>query len=151
MISRRGFLGAMMGALAVAAAGNVLAADPNGKYVTAIRLLDETIAAKADKDECNRRFDKLLRHCFDNFPKVSDFNTGVRHVNQLIVQKVYSLEDIRGIPPKVADEIYAVALTRIALVNYQLPLHPSQLVEFDQFHENYGKIIVAGVDSRLTV
>ncbi len=147
MNSRRGFLKGMLGALAVAAtAGSVLAADPNGKYVTAVRLLDEAIAAQADKVECNRRFDRLLRHCYDNFPQVTDHQMGATHVHNLLVKKLYSLEDIRGIPPKVADEIYAVALTRIALVDYRLPLDPSSLVEFDQFHQFYGKIIIAGVD-----
>ena len=148
MLSRRGFLGGMLGALAAAAAGPVLAENPNSKYIKAIQLLDDAVLARSNVLECNLKFNRLLKHCRENFPTFDDYKTGVKHVRALLVDKIYSLEDIRGIPPKVADELYPVALARIALRYYNLPLNPSRIAEFDFFHETYGRLIVAATDTR---
>jgi hypothetical protein len=48
-------------------------------------------------------------------------------------------------------ENFPVELTvmgaKIALSNYQLPFDPSKLKNFDQFHERYGKFILAAMES----
>ena len=35
---------------------------------------------------------------------------------------------------------------KVALTNYQLPFDPSKLKSFDEFHEKFGKYVLASVD-----
>lgn len=144
-MQRRSFLRGMLAMAAVASTASVtqVIAAPN-KYRESLRLLDSSVQAQGNAALCNQRFNELLVYLHSNFdaPPVSDENAlALRGV-----LRNYSLEGIRGIPPTVADDIYPVALTKLALAHYKLPLDPDALGEFDNFHKRYGKLVMKATE-----
>lgn len=140
-MDRRGFLRAL-GAMAVAAAAapafSTEAFKPN-KYEEAIRLYDLAAAAKNDVKDCNEKFNDLLRYLHTNF------TTAYNEKNAQATREVLNSTDTAGwrkIPPTVIDEVYPVALARMALKFDALPLNPMKLSEFDNFHRRYGQLII---------
>jgi archaellum biogenesis protein FlaJ (TadC family) len=150
-MNRRGFLKSLGALATVAASAAATAAVPNilfapNKYAESLRLLDLTIAAKDDIILCNNKMDELFVYLRANFtaPEANQQNIMACRVI-LRDMKYEELEvAIRKIPPLVADDIYPIALTRQALVMYNLPVHPCKMKEFDWFHKTYGKIILQG-------
>jgi hypothetical protein len=150
-MNRRGFLKSLGALATVAASAAATAAVPNilfapNKYAESLRLLDLTIAAKDDIILCNNKMDELFVYLGANFaaPEANQQNIMACRVI-LRDMKYEELEvAIRKIPPLVADDIYPIALTRQALVMYNLPLTPNKMKEFDWFHKTYGKIILQG-------
>ena len=154
-MNRRGFLKSLGALASVAASAAVTAAVPNvlfapNKYAESLRLFDLAIAAKDDKILVNVRMDELFAYIRTNFaePEINDANKKACRV-MIMDTKTEVLEvAIRKIPPLVADAIYPIALTRQALVMYELPLQPVKMKEFDWFHKTYGKILLGCIDSR---
>jgi hypothetical protein len=148
-MNRRGFLKSLGALATVAASAVATAAVPNilfapNKYAESLRLLDLTIAAKDDLILVNVRMDELFVYLRANFaaPEANQQNIMACRV-MLKDMKYEELEvAIRKIPPLVADDIYPIALTRQALVMYNLPLNPTKMKEFDWLHKTYGKIII---------
>jgi hypothetical protein len=149
-MNRRGFLKSLGALATVAASAAATAAVPNilfapNKYAESLRLLDLAVAAKDDRILCTSRFDELFVYIRANFaaPEVNEANLLAFRV--ILKNTNEELEvAIRKIPPLVADDIYPIALTRQALVMYNLPLTPNKMKEFDWFHKTYGKIILQG-------
>jgi len=148
-MNRRGFLKSLGALATVAASAAATAAVPNilfapNKYAESLRLLDLTIAAKDDIILCNNKMDELFVYLRANFaaPEANQQNIMACRVI-LRDMKYEELEvAIRKIPPLVADDIYPIALTRQALVMYNLPVTPNKMKEFNWFHEAYGKIVI---------
>ena len=147
-MDRRNFLKSM-GALAAAATSMPSFAaitEPN-KYAEALRLLD-ACRGLTDPKQVAGPFNQLLAHLRENFtpPENTEANYAAC---ALLLQTPYDrLESItRGIPPDIADALYPVALVRLGLLIYQIPMIPGASVpEFDRFHKAYGKVIIQGAD-----
>ena len=141
-VSRRGFLGGMLALAAVAAAPTMSAAEvkrvPN-KYREALRLYDACVPVAGNSKEVNKRYNLLLTYLHDNFTP-PEANAATVQATRKVLQEFNSL-DVRGIPPNVADEVYPIALTKMALTQDRMALDPDLLTQFDEFHKRYGRLI----------
>jgi hypothetical protein len=146
-MDRRNFLKSM-GALAAAATSMPSFAaitEPN-KYAEALRLLD-ACRGITDPKQVAAPFDQLLTHLRKNFTPPENTETNYAACALLLQTPYDRLESIaRGIPPDIADALYPVALVRLGLTAYQIPLDPGRSTEFDWFHKSYGKIVIEGAD-----
>jgi hypothetical protein len=146
-MDRRNFLKSM-GALAAAAASMPSFAaitEPN-KYAESLRLLD-ACRGITDSKQVAAPFDQLLTHLRKNFTPPENTETNYAACALLLQTPYDRLESIaRGIPPDIADALYPVALVRLGLIVYQIPLDPGKVTHFDWFHKAYGKVIIQGAD-----
>lgn len=149
-VSRRGFLGAMLGAIAVAAAPALAATSQPNKYQKALELYDAAVSARSNPVMVNQRFDTLLTYLMDTFPFTYNDAT-VDEMARVIRVTKNDEHGWRKIPPDVSDIVYPVALIKMALAHDKLPLHPSDLKAFDRFHAVYGKAVIAASEKRLTM
>lgn len=141
-MDRRGFLralGAIATAAVVAPAVAKVTAPVINKYEESIRLYDIALAAKGNFKECNARFDDLLRYLHANF--TTEYNATTAAATREVLRSA-DITGWRKIPPTVIDEVYPVALARMALKFDEMPLQPSILSEFDKFHRRYGQLII---------
>lgn len=155
-MNRRGFLKsmAMLGAIAAtastatAAVVNTTAPAKPNKYAESIRLFDRMVEARDNKVLLHVRADQFFAHLRENFPVPEPTD---QHVSALakVLHSPIDQDGLRGIPPNVADEIYPVALARMGLLDYQLPLQPSYMSEFEWFHNTYGRLIISASDRRI--
>ena len=134
-----------MGALAATAASATSFAvmtQPN-KYSEAIRLLDACCNIE-DPTLVSARADLLLKHLRENFPAPEASEANITAARVILNQSRENLDEagIRGIPPSVADEIYPIALFRLGLKLYKLPIDPVLMTNFVWFHRTYGMIIL---------
>lgn len=119
---------------------------PN-KYEEAIRLFDMVMEVAHNEVEAHLRFDQLLTHLRENFstPVYYTYNTfhteTLRAVHQILLGQV-NIEDIRRIPPAIADDIYPIALTWLVISHHKICLDPMKLNEFTWFHNTYGAFIL---------
>jgi hypothetical protein len=149
-MDRRVFLQSMA-ALAIAASTATVVpevaatvAKPN-KYKEAIRLFDRCVAVSQDTKEVSARFDVMMKHLRENF-EVPEYSEETVQALADFLNNPVDIAGIRRIPPTVADSIYTVALTKLALTSYKMSLNPGLMTEFDWFHENYGPMIIASCD-----
>jgi hypothetical protein len=163
--SRRDFF-KVFGALAAAAVApsavaNVLI-DPMWKYREALNMLEECNAltlpdanrmyGKARTVEINAKFNEMLGFVRNNFkaPAPRDWSQPTPPVDPELMAQVkrilkrdgYTLDELRSLPPVVAEEMYAVLLCKVGLSHYNLPLNPSKMKNFDWFNQCYGYYIV---------
>ena len=142
---RRNFLrfSAAVAAMAVAAPAMGEVFKPN-KYEEALRLFDLAVDAGQDSTLVSLRIDDLLRFCRDNFeaPPVDEENR--RAVGKILHRPTY--EGWRDIPPPMVDAIYPIALIKMGLCHYNMPIDTNKMKEFDWFHEAYGQLILRGMD-----
>jgi hypothetical protein len=112
------------------------------KYTEAVRLVNHCQDV-TDVKELHRRLDIFFAHLCDNFP-VPDA-TDPAQVNAcaaLLRGPASELEAaVREIPPAVEDVLYPVALMKVALQIYRIPLQPIMAEKFDQFHKAYYPLI----------
>jgi hypothetical protein len=112
------------------------------KYTEAVRLLNHCQGVE-DNVELHRRLDSFFAHLCDNFP-VPD-TTDPAQIDALAAVLRVPVSDlevaVREIPPDVEDVVYPVALMRVALAVYRIPLQPTISKTFDQFHTTYHKFI----------
>ena len=147
-MDRRNFLKSM-GALAAAATSMPSFAaitEPN-KYAESLRLLD-ACRGIPDSKQVAGPFDQLLTHLRKNFTPPENTEANYAACALLLQTPYDELESIaRGIPPDIADALYPVALVRLGLLIYQIPMIPgASIPEFDWFHKAYGKVIIQGAD-----
>ena len=116
--------------------------------------------------EANNRFIVLLEHLRQTFgtpsaePYVSKYNSVIKKVadpktveacekilepmtrtNREDVAEIVS--GIRGNPPSVSDEIYPIAVTRLVMGYYRVPVRGYGNSNFFWFYDTYGHIILA--------
>ena len=117
------------------------------KYTEAVRLLNHCRDVK-DNVELHRRLDSFFAHLLDNFPVPDTTDPAQIDALAALLRGPASELDtaVREIPPDIADELYPVALMRVALLVYRIPLQPTVSKTFDQFHTTYGKFIMAATD-----
>lgn len=146
-MDRRNFLKSI-GALAAAATSMPSLASiitPN-KYAESIRLLDNCRGV-TDTAEASRRVDILFAYLRENFAppaKTEETLLGCRRLIQTVTRDADSeaVAGIRGIPPSVADDIYPIAIAKLGLTAYAIPMVSGEMKEFDWFHKTYGGIIL---------
>ena len=146
-MDRRNFLKSI-GALAAAAASMPSLASivtPN-KYAESIRLLDECRGITDTVDLCSR-VDALFVHLRKNFtPPVSNKENllACRRLIDTVTRDADSatIAGIRGIPPSVADDLYPIAIAKLGLAAYQIPVDTIRMTEFTWFFKTYGGIII---------
>jgi hypothetical protein len=117
------------------------------KYTEAVRLLNHCQGVE-DNVELHRRLDSFFAHLCDNFP-VPDITDPAQVDALAAVLRVPGSEleaAVREIPPDVEDVVYPVALLRVALLVYRIPLQPIMTKKFDQFRETYHKFIMDASD-----
>jgi hypothetical protein len=146
-MNRRNFLKSMGALAATAASATSFAAmtQPN-KYSEAIRLLDACRNIE-DPTLASARADMLLTHLREHFPVPEKSEANIAAARVVLDQNRENLDEagIRGIPPSVADEIYPIALFRLGLILYKLPIDPDLMKNFVWFHHTYGMIILTAV------
>ena len=148
-MDRRNFLKSM-GALAAAAAcmPSFAAITEPSKYAESLRLLD-ACRGITDPKQVAVPIDQLLAYLRENFTPPENTEANYAACALLLQTPSDELESItRGIPPDVADAVYPVALFRLGLTTYQIPLDPGRSKEFGWFHKTYGKIVIEGADVR---
>ena len=118
------------------------------KYTEAVRLLNHCQGVDTNV-ELHRRLDLFTTHLLDNFP-VPDATDPAQldACAALICATAADLEAaVREIPPDMEDAFYPVALMRVALAVYRIPLNPAKMMKtFDQFHKTYYKFIMDAND-----
>jgi hypothetical protein len=120
------------------------------KYTEAVRLLNHCQGVDTNV-ELHRRLDLFTTHLLDNFP-VPDATDPAQldACAALICATAADLEAaVREIPPDMEDAFYPVALMRVALAVYQIPLNPGMMKTFDRFHKAYGPMIVDATGRRV--
>lgn len=118
------------------------------KYTEAVRLLNHCRDAK-DNVELHLRLDLFTKHLLDNFPTPDATDSAqVEALAALLCGSGSELEAaVQEIPPDMADVVYPVALMRVALAVYQIPLNPAKMMKtFDRFHKTYGRFIMDASD-----
>ena len=117
------------------------------KYTEAVCLLNHCRDVK-DNVELHVRLDLFTTHLLDNFPTPDATDSAQVDAGAALLQGTGSdLEAaVREIPPNMEDVLYPVALMRVALAVYQIPLNPAKMKTFDQFHKAYGKFIMAAAE-----
>ena len=117
------------------------------KYTEAVRLLNHCRDVE-DNVELHRRLDLFTTHLLDNFPVPDATDSAqVAALAALLRGPASELEAaVREIPPDIADVLYPVALLKVALTVYQIPLNPAKMKQFDQFHKAYGRLIMEAAD-----
>lgn len=143
-MNRRNFLKSMgiLAATAASATSFAVMTQPN-KYAESLRLLDACRNIQ-DPTLVSARADLLLTHLRENFPAPEASEANIAAARVVLDQNRDDLDEagIRGIPPSVADEIYPIALFRLGLLLYKLPIEPDLMTNFDWFHRTYGMIIM---------
>jgi hypothetical protein len=124
----------------------------SNKYTEAVRLLNHCRDVEYNV-ELHVRLDLFTTHLLDNFPTPDATDPAQVDAGAALLQRTGSdLEAaVREIPPDMEDVLYPVALMRVALAVYQIPLNPAKMMKtFDRFHKAYGKFIMDATDrSRL--
>jgi hypothetical protein len=117
------------------------------KYTEAVRLLNHCRDVE-DNVELHRRLDSFFAHLCDNFPVPDATDSAqVAALAALLRGPASELEAVvREIPPDMADVLYPIALLKVALTVYRIPLQPTMSKTFDQFHKTYYKFIIAASD-----
>ena len=113
------------------------------KYTEAVRLLNDCQGVE-DNVELHRRLELFTTHLLDNFPVPDTTDSAqIDALAALLRGPGSDLEVVvREIPPDIADELYPVALMRVALAVYRIPLNPAKMMKtFDRFHKTYYKFI----------
>jgi hypothetical protein len=148
-MDRRNFLKSM-GALAAAAASMPSFAaitEPN-KYAESLRLLD-ACRGITDPKQVAGPVNQLLAYLSENFAPPENTEANYAACALILQTPIDTFEPIaRGIPPDIADAVYPVALVRLGLIAYQIPLDPGKVTHFDWFHKTYGKIVIEGADAK---
>lgn len=137
-----------MGALAAAATcmpSFAAITEPN-KYAESLRLLD-ACRGITDPKQVAGPVNQLLAYLRENFAPPENTEANYAAYALILQTPIDTLEPIaRGIPPDIADAVYPVALVRLGLMAYQIPLDPGKVTHFDWFHKTYGKIVIEGAD-----
>jgi len=117
------------------------------KYTEAVRLLNHCRDV-ADKVELHRRLDLFTTHLLDNFPVPDATDSAqVAALAALLRGPASELEAVvREIPLDMEDVLYPVALMKVALTVYRIPLDPGKMKQFDRFHKIYGRFIMEAAD-----
>ena len=118
------------------------------KYTEAVRLLNHCQGVDTNV-ELHRRLDLFTTHLLDNFPVPDATDPAqIDALAALLRGPASELEAaVQEIPPDIVDELYPVALMRVALAVYRIPLNPAKMMKtFDQFHKTYYKFIMDATD-----
>ena len=115
---------------------------PINKYKEAIRLFDRAVAVSYNAVECNSRFDELCRFLKENWDRPARNSEVMLAAKQFLRTTPVDIAGIRGIPPNVADEIYPIALFKLGLKSYNLPLDSGKMKMFTWFHNEYGWLVI---------
>jgi hypothetical protein len=117
------------------------------KYTEAVRLLNHCRDVEYNV-ELHLRLDLFTTHLLDNFPAPDATDSAQVAAGAALLRAPASeLETaVQEIPPSVEDVLYPVALMKVALQIYRIPLDPCKMKQFDQFHKAYGKFIMAAAE-----
>ena len=155
-MDRRKFLHTMAALGAAAFVPNVTeaavavetAVNPNAKYCEAMRLFDRCVPYANNSVEVTVRFDELLGYLKDNFtaPEINEENV---ETTRLLLCNHYSIVQLRSVPPAVADTVYPIALAKLGLTSYKMPLRVSKMENFTWFHDTYGRLVTDAMAQKI--
>jgi len=120
------------------------------KYTEAVRLLNDCRDVN-DNVELHIRLGRFVAHLCDNFPVPDEKDPAqIDAMASLLLGTAADLEAaVREIPPDMEDAFYPVALMRVALAVYQIPLDPAKVMkQFDRFHKTYGPLLIEATGRR---
>ena len=121
------------------------------KYTEAVRLLNDCRDVN-DNVELHIRLDRFVAHLCDNFPVPDEKDPAqIDAMSALLLGTAADLEAaVREIPPDMEDAFYPIALMRVALAVYRIPLDPAKMMkQFDRFHETYGPLLIEASGRRI--
>ena len=120
------------------------------KYTKSIRLLELAKEAKNGK-LFTQRFDDVIHHVHQTFRVPIFSEEAAEEVHKMIGSQgpglkayIQSSSDLNLIPDKHKEDLFPIGLMKVALTNYDLPVDPSKMKEFESWHERYGKLVVSG-------
>jgi hypothetical protein len=107
-------------------------------------------------------WDKLYTFVHANFPAPVSFGNSpysdpvkekyAADVNEMVVMfgkdRATLEEELRKIPPVIAEVAFPVYIARHLLRDQKLAISPARLTTFDEFHQRYGYMIIEGSDLR---
>ncbi len=162
-MTRRGFLGALVAGLAVAAVPALMPTDalaalvvnPNQKYIDALGMYDEAVALgrefKLTKDattgvQMHEAVDRLFTHIFATFDAPERTKENHRAVSDMLKHYDATVAaQFRKVPPVVSDVVWPVMAMKSLLCDYALPVDHRKLTIFTEFHARYGTFIIDDV------
>jgi hypothetical protein len=120
------------------------------KYTEAVRLLNDCRDVE-DNVELHIRLDRFVTHLCDNFPTpdVTD-PAQIDAMAALLLGTAADLEAaVREIPPDMEDAFYPIALMRVALLVYRIPIDPDKVKkQFDRFRKTYGPLLIEATSAQ---
>jgi len=120
------------------------------KYTEAVRLLNHCRDVEYNV-ELHLRLDLFTTHLLDNFPAPDATDSAqVAAGAALLRAPAAELEAaVREIPPDMEDAFYPIALMRVALTIYRIPLNPAKMMKtFDRFHKTYGPLLIEATSAQ---
>ena len=115
------------------------------KYTKASELFNACTQCSAD--EVNTHYNKLLVFLHDNFDVPESTQENLDACNAILKKEVPN-EDILCNPPKILDVLYPIAIARMLLADYCLPLIASKIPELDTFNRRYGRLIIESMTQK---
>jgi hypothetical protein len=151
---RRNFLKAL--ALAAVAPALVVhtdpvtaAVNPHQKYIDALELFDNAIAANKSSNDVkvvSAEMDKLYAFLMANFPKPTPGDQNFRkQVRELLeVRSAESLDSrLRHVPPQIAEMMWPVAVCKSLLNEHKVRVAGEYMPAFHEFINDYKWFIIA--------
>jgi hypothetical protein len=123
--------------------------DPTKKYRDCLEIVDRC-RAETTLTGYGARFDELCRYVRANFaaPDPSQRLSNAAAIKGVMYGQ-FDENDIRQVPPVVLDEVYMIALAKLLLFHYKVPLDQidsKHCTEFDWFYDTYGSIIFSTME-----
>lgn len=121
------------------------------KYTQALALLDEYGAIK---DRCHATLtpamDQLLEYLLANWPatEVTHADVDACRTMMYTVPLDQLDADIRARPSLIIDAVWPVAVFKLSLLRYGITADPTKLKHLDQFHKQFGMMIIDASGTR---
>lgn len=124
--------------------------NPHQKYIDALALFDAVVLAKAnnaDATEMNKHCCTVMSFVMDNFARPVDDEETVEQIKHLlnttsIGSAAQCKEQIRKVPPDLAEAIWPIALTKALLADERITMNPKMNPAFAEFIEVYKPLII---------
>lgn len=111
------------------------------KYTQALGQLDACRGAE-DSRKLHNQMNGLFAYLQKNFPAPEVTPDILAEVDALLRLPVDKLElSTRAVPPDMSDDIYPIALLKLSLTVYRMPIDPGRMSNFDWFHQTYSPLL----------
>ena len=115
------------------------------KYTQALGQLD-ACRGVADARKLHNQLNGLLAYLHKNFPAPEASADILAEADKIIRFSAAELElSTRASPPDMTDAVYPIALLRLGMYVYRLPVNPARMTKFAEFHRAYRPLILSNL------